>query len=73
MGSGGMRRLNVLSVRHRDQMNVVAHQAVAEHAQFIALRVALQQVEIDVPAIVCVEHVLAVVAALGDMVRNAGD
>ena len=74
--SGGMAAAlggHAPSRRGGDEMDVVVHQAVAEQLQPEALRLRRQQFEVHPPIVVHEEHVLPVIAALGDMVRNAGD
>jgi hypothetical protein len=61
------------AVGHGDQVDVIAHQAVGPDAQVVAFRVAAEQVEIELAIQVSCENVLAGVAALGHLMRQAGD
>jgi len=54
-----------------DQMDVICHQAVAQNAEPIAVAVLAEQGEIALSIVVEQEDVLAVVAPLGDVVRDA--
>ena len=65
-------RQRFLPLRHCDQMDVIAHQAVAQHIQPKALRLTCQQLKVEPKIIVHEEHLLAVVPALGDKTWNAG-
>ena len=58
---------------HGDEVDVVGHEAVAEDAQSEARGLAVEQAEPFAAVVVGEEDVLPVVAALGDVVRDAGD
>ena len=50
---------------------MIRHQAIAQNAQFVSLRVILQQPEVDLPILVVVERLLTMVAPLGDVMGQA--
>jgi hypothetical protein len=54
-----------------NQVNMVGHQTVTQHAQAIALLVLGQSGQVETPVIVDKENVLAIVASLRDVVRDA--
>jgi len=56
---------------HDDQMDVVRHEAVAQDLHLVPERVRSQQIEVKEAILVLKEDVLAVVAPLGDVVRDA--
>lgn len=62
----------IFGFRHRDQVDVVAHQAVGEHLDLVFLGVVLQPAQIGLAIVVCKEHLLAPIAPLGDVVGDAG-
>ena len=57
----------ILCVRDRYDVNMIAHQAIADQFQSVLVRLLFQQFQIYLSIIVNKEHVLAVVAALRDM------
>ena len=63
----------VLRLRHRDEVHVVRHQAVAEYFNTFGFARLPQKLEILPPIVIDEKHVLAVVAALGDVVRAVRD
>ena len=54
-------------------MYVVIHEAISPDLNLIFLCITCQQFQIDLSIIVIKEHGSAVVAALGDVMRIAGD
>jgi hypothetical protein len=58
---------SVLCVRDRDQVNVIAHQAITHHFQALFVHLLFQQLQINAAVVIHKEHILAVVAALRDM------
>ena len=61
----------VATLGHGYQMDVGAHQAVAQHAHAAAAAALGQRFQIEPPVFVNQEDILTVVAPLGDVVRNA--
>ena len=55
--------------RDRDDVDVIAHQAIGQHVQTEPLRLLFEPVEIYLAVIVNEENVLLIIAALSDMVR----
>lgn len=53
-------------------MNMVVHQAIGPYLKVMFLRVACQQLQIDLPVFVIEENICAVVAALCYVMRVAG-
>jgi len=62
----------VIVLRYGNEVNVVRHQAKSEDAQGVELGVFPEQVEIEETQGIAFEDVLAAVAALGEVVREAG-
>ena len=60
-----------LRCRRGDQVDVIGHQAIAVHSQPVPLPLFLKQTEVRDSVVVHEEHVLAVVAPLRDVVRQA--
>lgn len=56
-----------------DQMQMIGHQAVAEDAELLAAAELAEGGEVEAAVVVEQEDVLAVVAALGDVMRAAGE
>lgn len=56
-----------------DDVDVVGHEAIAEDVDVVGGGVLLEEFEVDFAVDVGEEDVLAVVAALGDVVRAVGD
>jgi hypothetical protein len=52
-------------------MDMVAHQAIADQFQRVFVRLLFQQLQIHPAIIIDKEHILAVVAALGDMMGES--
>ncbi|MFQ5424777.1 MAG: hypothetical protein ACE5F9_12460, partial [Phycisphaerae bacterium] len=65
-------RQHILGGRDRNQVHGVGHQAVPDDSQAIRFRTPLEHGEIDTTIVVREEHILTVVAPLGDMMRNSG-
>jgi hypothetical protein len=63
-------RLGLL--RNRNQVDVIAHQAVSEDADTAEIAVHLQQFELDLAAAARIENDLAIGSALGNVVRHTG-
>lgn len=66
------------ALRHGDQVNVLGHEAVSPEAQRSVVGVVPQEVEIEAIVLGIEEDLLALVSALGDVVRkifkdNPGD
>ena len=57
---------------HGDQVDMVGRQAVAEDAEGVLAALAVEGLEVEEAVGVGAEDGLAVVAALGDVVRGAG-
>jgi len=55
--------------RNGHDVNVVLHQAPAEDGEAVLIALAAQEVEVEMPIGVSSEYGLAVVAALGDVMR----
>ena len=62
----------VFAVGHRDQVDMVGHQAVAEDGHAVLAAIGLEPGEIGAAVVVGKEDVLPAVAALGDVVRYPG-
>jgi hypothetical protein len=69
--SQGLRE-RVLPFRHSDQVNVVVHQAIAQDFRAVPIGVAGEKAEIETSVRSRIEHILAIVPPLCDVVRNAG-
>jgi hypothetical protein len=61
-----------LAFAHGHHVCVVGHQPVAQHADPGAFAVGAEDIQVDAAVVVHEEHVLVVVAALGDVVRLTG-
>jgi len=61
----------VLLVRDRDDMDMIAHQAIAGQLQRVLVRLLFQQLQIHPAIIVDEEHILAVVPTLRDMMGES--
>ena len=57
----------ILLVRDSDDMDMIAHQAIADQFQRVLVRLLFQQLQIHPSIIIHEEHILAVVPALRDM------
>jgi hypothetical protein len=57
--------------RDADQVDVIRHQAVAQQRHAVLLTLVAQSLDVGSPVFVDQEDVLAIVAPLGDVVRNA--
>jgi hypothetical protein len=57
----------ILLVRDSDNMDMIAHQAIADQLQRILVRLLFQKLHIHPAIIIDKEHTLTVVPALGDM------
>jgi hypothetical protein len=62
----------VLLFRHRNQVYVIAHQAVSENADSGLMAILLQQIQIDAAVSLGVEDDLPVGSALGDVMGKSG-
>ena len=56
-----------------DEVNMVAHQAITEDVKVVLAALVAQEFEVDAPVLIVQEHILAVIAALGDVVGDTGD
>lgn len=72
MGTTDRPGQRVLASRRPHEVDVVAHEAVAKQSKAVPLAVGLKQFQIDPAIIVDEEHVLTIVAPLGDVVRLTG-
>jgi len=61
----------ILLVRDRDDMDMIAHQAIADQLQRVFVRLLFQQLKIHPAIIIHEEHILAVVPALRDMMGES--
>jgi len=61
----------ILLVRDSDDMDMIAHQAIADQFQRVFVRLFFQQLQINPAIIIHEEHILAVVPALGDMMGES--
>ena len=59
----------IVAVGHRDQVDVIAHQAVGEHLHPMLAAILPQRVQIRIAVLIGEEHRFAPVAALGHVVR----
>ena len=59
--------------RHRDEVDVIRHEAVRQHAQVEALTLLMENIEVGAVVGGGEEYILAVVAALDDVMRQTGD
>ncbi len=69
MGASNDLGQRFLMLGHTDDMDMVVHEAVGVYTQSVLLGVVTQKCEIHTPVIVNREDILAVVAALSDVVR----
>jgi len=60
----------IFGVGDRDEMNVIAHQAVAAQFQAVFVGLLFEQRQIDPPIVIDEEHLLAVIPPLSDMVSE---
>jgi hypothetical protein len=60
----------IFSVGDRNEMNVIAHQAMAAQRETILVGLLFEQRQIDPPVVIHEKHLLAVVPTLGDMVSE---
>ena len=63
----------VVAVRDGDQVDVVGHQAVAQDRQAVVPGVIGQEIEVELVVLGPEKGLLAIVAALCDVVRQSGD
>ena len=56
--------------RRDDQMHVIGHQAIARHRQTEPLSLFAQRLEVEAAIIIGEEVIVAIVAALRDMMRD---
>ena len=61
----------ILLVRGSDDMDMIAHQAIAGQLQRILVRLLFQKLQINPSIIIDKEHTLAVVPALRDMMGES--
>ena len=66
-------RQRIVSQRRGDDVDVVRHQAVAQHLEAEPLGVFAKQFEVDTAIVVDEENILAVIPSLHDVVRLTGD
>ena len=59
-------------VRDADDVDVVGHEAIALDLEAVFLRLLAEKFAVDVAVVVDEEYILAVVAALSDVVRGTG-
>jgi hypothetical protein len=60
----------LFGMRDRDQVDMIAHQAVPVDVQAVFVGLLFQQVKINASVVVHEEHILAVVPSLGDMMST---
>ena len=71
---GGERPAQPVGVgRHQDEMHMVGHQTPRPHVDIGLAAVLRQEIAVERIIAVAAKGARAAVAALGDMVRNAGD
>jgi hypothetical protein len=70
MGATQCRRHRFGALGHRDQVNVIRHEAVSPKPQMGVLGIDPQQVQIEAIVFRVKEDPLSAVTALGDVVRN---
>src|SRR5438046_930695 len=63
----------ILPLRNRDQVDVVAHQAVSEEIEPVALTAVPQGIEVHLTVQIAEEDRLLLVAPLGNVMRQAGN
>lgn len=54
-------------------MDVIAHQAIAQELETVAARLLLEQRQVNPTVIIHEKHILPVVSALRDVMRNSGN
>jgi hypothetical protein len=64
-------RKSIFRLGHRDQMNMIRHQAVGEDLQTVLFGITLQQLKVAQPVSSIEEHILPAIATLGNMVGDA--
>jgi len=60
-----------LALRH-DEVNVIGHQAVCPHAEAVFIAVLFKKAEVGTAVAARLKHILAPIAALGNMVGKTG-
>jgi hypothetical protein len=73
MGPADRLRQGLVRRRHSDKVNVVRHQAETHHLQPVPRALPTQNPKIHAVVVVREKHVLAVVPALGHMMRQVRD
>jgi hypothetical protein len=66
-------RKRVLTFRHRDQVNVIVHQAIAQDFRAVPGGMASEKAEVETSVRSRIKHILAIVPPLSDVVGNAGN
>ena len=66
-------RHRVRCVRYGDEMNMIGHQAVAQHAEFMHFGILSEQRQIGDPVDIAGKNKLPSVAPLRNMMRNIDD
>ena len=69
LGSADRRRQRIASLRNRDQVHVIRHQAISQQAKSRAFAPVAQQVEIELIIEPVEKHLLPSIAALRDVIR----
>ncbi len=54
-----------------DEVDVICHQTPSEQADALAIQMTTQDLDVALPVRSGIEHVLTIIAALGDVVRNS--
>lgn len=71
VGEGAGERMGV--ARNGDEVDVIGHETVASEGELVSYGVLFQESEVEEVVGVCEEDLLLIVAALGDVVGEAGD
>ena len=59
--------------RDQDQVHVIGHQTPAQHLDIVAGRLLTEELQVELTVLSGTEDSLAIVAALGDVVRRTGN
>jgi len=62
----------ILGPRGRDDVNVIAHETIADDVQAVFGGLVGEQLQIYTPIVIYKEHVLTIVSPLGDMMSTPG-